>query len=116
MQIRRSSCKCSEAEQRMKNNLLKYATRHKKGSNWPKWFHDIDQGYPKESGTYPTPQPHPNTGDHARDWDIDIEAVGPVGLFIESIVWNGLAVDRGFNVWQKGERSQSAYSSVPTKA
>ena len=98
MQIRRSSCKSSQAEKRNKENLLEYAMRHKQGSIWPKWYHDIDQGCPKDPGTYPVPQPHPNTNDHAREWDVEIEAFGPVGLLIESIVWSGLAVDMDFNV------------------
>ena len=100
MQIRRSSCKSSETEKRMKQILTKYATRHKIGSNWPKWYHDMST---EEPSTYPVPQPHPNTHDHANDWDVEIDDVGPVGLFIESAVWNGLKVDSDFNVWQKGE-------------
>ena len=68
MQIRRSSCKGSQAEKRNKGNLLKYATRYKKGSIWPKWYHDLDQGGLKDPGTFPVPQPHPSTNDHARDW------------------------------------------------
>ena len=103
MQIRRSICKSKEAERRHKDNLLKYAERHRKGSRWPDWYHDVDQGGMKEPDTYPTPQPHPNTNEHAKDWDTEIEPVGPVGLLIESIVWNGLAIDKDFTVWQKGE-------------
>ena len=30
--------------------------------------------------------------------------MGPIGLLIESIVWNGLAIDRGLNIWQRNEQ------------
>ena len=33
--------------------------------------------------------------------------MGPVGLLIESIVWNGLAIDRDFKIWQSKEEAIS---------
>ena len=44
LQIRRACCKCKKAEARIKENIVKYATRHKKGDAWPIWYHDVDQG------------------------------------------------------------------------
>ena len=38
MQIRRSSCKQKGATEMFKATLIKYASKHKQGKRWPKWF------------------------------------------------------------------------------
>ena len=52
---------------------------------------------------YPLPQAHPTTKNFDNNWDDDIKAVGPIGLLIESLVWNGLVIDQHFFIWQQGE-------------
>ena len=48
-------------------------------------------------------QPHPSTKAHAPNWDEDIEAMGPVGLFIAAINWNCLVIDTDLKIWQYNE-------------
>lgn len=103
MQIKRSACKSNDAEGRFKQTLLKYATKHKKGDQWPKWFYDVDRNHPKHNNTDPLEQPHPTTKEYAADWAHEIAPLGPVGLLIEAMIWNGLAIDKDFQLWQTGE-------------
>ena len=49
------------------------------------------------------PQAHPTTKNFDKNWDDDIKAVGPIGLLIESLVWNGLVIDHHLFIWQRGE-------------
>ena len=107
LQIRRSACKGEEAEVRFKASLMKYARRHAKGEEWPNWFYDTEAEEPKQSSSYPAGQPHPSTNEHTCDWDQDIDPMGPVGLLVESVVWNGLAIDKNFQLWQAGEEPVS---------
>ena len=107
MQVRRSCCKNKEAEKRMKETVVKYATKHKIGGAWPKWYHDVDQEDTEAPATFPQPQPHPSTKGHSEDWDKDLDAVGPVGLLIESVLWCGMVIDKNLNVWQKQEEPVS---------
>ena len=53
--------------------------------------------------TFAQPQPHPSTNSHSEDWDKELDAGGPVGLLIVSILWCGLVIDKDLNVWQKLE-------------
>ena len=110
LQIRRTCCKNKDAEQRFKDTLLKYAARHKKGDEWPKWYYDIEQDITKHPNTYPTEQPYPTTKDFDNDWDLEIDPMGPVGLLIESVIWNGLVIDKNFTIWQRGEEPVSVLS------
>ena len=77
---------------------MKYVRKHTNEDEWPKWFHDIDSGKAKLPRTYPVPQPHPSTKEYATDWDHQIQPFGPAGLLIESIVWNGFAIDKDFKI------------------
>ena len=33
----------------------------------------------------------------------EIEASGPIGLIIRSVIWHGLNIDRRLNIWQDNE-------------
>ena len=103
LQVRRACCKNKDVEMRIKETIVKYATRHKKGETWPAWYHDVDQEDTEGPVSYPPPQPHPSTKGHSEDWDKELDAVGPVGLLIESILWCGMVIDKNLNVWQKQE-------------
>ena len=91
----------------MKETVVKYATKHKIGGGWPKWYHDVNQEDAEAPATFPQPQPHPSTKGHSEDWDKDLDAVGPVGLLIESVLWCGMVIDKNLNVWQKQEEPVS---------
>lgn len=49
---------------------------------------------------YPNEQPHHSTNDHDGNWDDEICSVGPIGLLIESILWNGMQIDDELRFWQ----------------
>ena len=103
MQIRRTVCKKEGAEARFKENLMSYARKHRANGKWPAWFHDQGEASEDDDHDYPPPQPHPSTKEHRKDWDSQIQAQGPIGLFIESLLWHGMAVDRNFRIRQKNE-------------
>ena len=103
LQVRRTCSKDKEAERRIKETIVRYATRHKRGEAWPTWYYDEEWEAAGGPEIFPQPQPHPSTNEHSEDWDKDIDAIGPIGLLIESIVWCGLVIDKDLNVWQKQE-------------
>ena len=82
LQARRTCCKNKEAEMRIRETIVKYATRHRRGEAWPTWYYDEERENAGGPATFPQPQPHPSTKDHSEDWDKDIDALGPVGLLI----------------------------------
>ena len=77
---------------------------HKNGDKRPTWYLHDDVDPTCKPSQYPPPQPHPSTKDFDKDWGLEIDPQGPVGLFIESIVWNGLVVDDKFRIWQPNEQ------------
>ena len=104
MQIRRTAYKQPHAKEQIKEILQKYVAKHRRGEQKPKWYHGpANSGTESEAFQFPIEQPHPSTKEHAGDWDADINAQGPVGLLVESILWHGMAIDDDFNIWQKGE-------------
>jgi len=82
MQIRRTTCKNIGMETRYKDMLRRYADKHMKGQEWPKWYQQTnDEANSKEGrpSIYPVEQPHPSTDQHQADWREDLEPYGPVG-------------------------------------
>ena len=47
---------------------------------------------------------HPATREVDNNWQDNISAFGPIGLLIESVVWNGLVPDQHLRVWQQREQ------------
>ena len=74
----------------------------------------MDVDVPTHTDTFPMEQPHPMTNEYSSDWDLEIDPMGPVGLLIDVVVWNGLAIDKHFTVWQRG-RNLSASSRCHTR-
>ena len=103
MQIRRTSCKQKGATDNFKATLLKYATKHKQGKRWPKWFFHLEDGQAVGDFVYPCPQPHPSTKEHDQNWDKELDAMGPIGLLIEAVLWHGMAIDKDLKIWQSNE-------------
>ena len=50
---------------------------------------------------YPIEQPHPTTKDFDPNRNAAIKPMGPIGLLIETVVWNGLVLDQNLRIWQK---------------
>ena len=53
---------------------------------------------------YPNNEPHPSTNEHDENWDDEICSVGPIGLLVESVLWNGMQIDEKLRIWQKNEQ------------
>ena len=111
-QIRRTACNKREAGTRFKNVLRTYATKQKKNGRWPSWYRDNEQDGEEHDETYPDEQPHPSTHEHDENWDDDICSVGPIGLLIESVLWNGMKIDAELKIWQK-ERAAHKHTGGP---
>jgi len=103
MQIRRTCHKQSGASCKIKASLSKYVEKHKVGQRRPRWYHWKPADQEDDTFQYPPEQPHPSTKEHDDGWGDDLDALGPVGLLIESILWNGMAIDGDLKIWQKGE-------------
>ena len=103
MQLRRTACKREGADIKFKDTLLKYAKKVKKGEKLPKWYHEQSDRRDDDTHQYPEAQPHPSTKEHDVDWSNEIQPRGPVGLLIESLVWNGMAIDQDLRIRQKNE-------------
>ena len=73
---------------RFKTILIMYASRHNRNGKWPRWYREPREQDDDYTGTYPDEQPHPSTNEHDENWDEDISSMGPIGLLIESILWN----------------------------
>ena len=114
MQTRRTSCKKEGAADRFKTTLHRYATRHKQGSKWPKWFYQPTSEDQKGPLNFPIEQPHPSTKEYDKEWDKEIQPVGPIGLLIESIVWHGMAIDTNMKMWQpRGRTDRHSGDAIP---
>ena len=98
MQIRRMCCKKEDAKRRLKETLLRYANKHKVGATWPAWYYHKAAGHETEDFQFPPEQPHPATKEHDPNWDLSVKAVGPVGLLIASVLWNGLKIVKHFKI------------------
>ena len=59
----------------------------------PNWHLEIATSDGNHPDQFRTPQAHPTMKGHDPEWDKDLEAKGPVGLFISAILWNGLKID-----------------------
>ena len=93
-------------EKKYKGMLRKYADRHKRGEVWPSWYQAIDINDPVENqrpSRYPAEQPHPSTNQHDPEWRKGLQALGPMGLVIESNIWNGLVIDQELRIWHSKE-------------
>ena len=75
MQGRRTSCKRDGAKDRFKSMLKKYATTHKQGDKWPKWYHHQGTDETQPKADYPIEQPHK---DYDTEWDKEILPLGPI--------------------------------------
>mgnify|MGYP003319547376 CR=1 FL=1 len=53
---------------------------------------------------FPSAPPHASTKDYAHDWEAHLDPLGPIGLLVESVAWNGLAIDKHLNIWQHAEQ------------
>lgn len=107
MQIRRTACNKTEAEDKFRNILKTYAERHRRGMQWPKWYREASTENNGNSQQFPSEQPHPSTNDYNTDWNHEIDPIGPVGLLIESIVWHDTKIDDDLQIWQKNEEPLS---------
>ena len=76
----------------------------KRNGEWPSWYRDEEQEEGEHDETYPDEQPHPSTNEHDENWDDDICSVGPIGLLIESVLWNGMQIDADLRIWQRNEQ------------
>ena len=103
LQVRRAIDKKKGNQKQIGDLIIKYAEQHKEGTSWPKWFHHREEGGEARPVRYPLPQAHTTTKKFDNNWDDDIKAVGPIGLLIESLVWNGLVIDQHFFIWQRDE-------------
>ena len=103
MQVRRACSKKEEAITEFKEMIWEYAEKNKEGRNWPKWFHPNKGENSTRPERYPAEQPHPTTKDHDSNWRAQITPEGPIGLLIESIIWNGLVLDGEMRIWQSEE-------------
>ena len=102
MQVRRAACKKDGNFQRYKKLIQEYAVKHKQGDEWPSWYHHQDENN-KRPCRYPKEQPHPTTKDYDAEWKGNLQSKGPIGLFVEAVVWNGLVIDQNLNIWQHKE-------------
>jgi len=107
LQIRRAACKKENAGPRFKVILKTYATKQKRNGKWPSWYREQGMFDEEQTEAYPNEQPHPSTNEHDENWDDDICSVGPIGLLIESILWNGMQIDDELRIWQKNEQPSS---------
>ena len=103
MQIRRTCHKQSGAKCMIQGILGKYVDKHSVGQQKPRWHHCRKADQEEDEFKYPPEQPHPSTKEHQAGWNDDLSAQGPVGLLIELILWNGMAIDDDLKIWQKGE-------------
>ena len=69
----------------------------------PKCFFHLEEGEAAEDFAYPCPQPHPSTREHDQNWDKELNALGPIGLLIEAVLWHGMAIDKDLKIWQRNE-------------
>ena len=92
--------------------LARYAETNKHGTTWPKWYchHCTEEGHTKKD--YPVEQPHPSTREHDTNWDKEILPLGPIGLLVESLIWHGMAIDKDFKIWQKGEEPIDIFNTT----
>lgn len=104
LQIRRTACKQRKAGPKFKSILKTYVTKHKRNGKWPRWYRDEEQEEGEHAETYPDEQPHPSTNEHVENWDDGICSVGPIGLLIESVLWNGMQIDAELRIWQRNEQ------------
>ena len=70
----------------------------------PAWYHDPGDNDGQPPNSYPTPQRRKAEEQESATHDADIDANGPIGLLISSILWHGLKIDVDFNTWQKNEQ------------
>ena len=103
LQVRRAIVKKKENQAEFSDLIKTYAEQNKAGERWPTWYHHREEGSDERPDRYPLPQPHPTTKKIDNHWDDEIKAVGPIGLLIESLVWNGLVIDQHLFIWQLGE-------------
>ena len=103
MQVRRACSKTEDAITEFKEMIWKYAEMNKEGRDWPKWFHPNKGEISTRPERYPIEQPHPSTKDHDSNWRAQVTPEGPIGLLIESIIWNGLVLDGEMRIWQSEE-------------
>ena len=103
MQIRRTCCNNDGAEQKSNDTLMKYANKQKRNGQWPEWYHQLQEGQMVHPTRFPAGQPHPSTKAYQAEWNNEIKAMGPIRLVIEAVVWNGLAIDNNFKIWQMDE-------------
>ena len=82
---------------------MAYVEKHKEGGERPSWFYNCDEPGKDRPDTYPSPQPHLATREFDKDWQANISALGLIGLLIESVVWNGMAIDQHLIIWQQKE-------------
>ena len=66
-------------------------------------MHPKDENGIQRPTSYPNEQPHPSTNQHHPDWRKGMQPLGPLGLLIEMIIWNGLVIDQELRVWQSNE-------------
>ena len=93
MQIRRSACKKPGRKQRFQRILKKYIQKDT-GSDGetPTWYHrPSDDGDPKPT-SYPLPANRKGDGITLPKHDGMLQAYGPVGLLISSIIWHGFKI------------------------
>ena len=106
MQIRRTACKSKGMANRYKDMLRRYADKHMKGQEWPRWYQQTCKEDNSKEGRpcmFLIEQPHPSTNQHQADWRKDLEQYGPVGLLVESIIWHGMVIDQHMRIWQQNE-------------
>ena len=61
-------------------------------------YHEDLTGDGNPPTIFPAHHPHPFTKTHASNRGEEIEAMGPIGLLIAALNWNGLASDKDFKV------------------
>ena len=101
LQIRRTVCKKPGTKGQFLRILKLYSAQSPQQP--PGWFHDDTTGEGKPPHSFPTPQDRRGlygTGQHVHE---TLEADGPVGLLISSLIWNGLMIDKDFKIWQYQE-------------
>ena len=103
LQMRRTCGKKKGVAENLKKQIWKYAELNKDSNGWPKWFQPNEGKDYSRPTKYPCEQPHPSTKDHDSNWRAQIKPMGPVGLLIESIIWNGLVIDGEMRIWQSEE-------------
>ena len=98
LEARRSACKNSDVQENLKSNLRTYV--EKEGAEV--WYWDLGKHGDGTPTRFLESKPHPTKG-RKDDLIEQVQANGPIGYLIASVIRMGMIVDSEFKIWQRNE-------------